>query len=241
MSVQLKPIKTKKIYEEIVDQVRQLIEDGYLNPGDRLPAERELVKSFQVSRSSIREALSALEMMGFLEVRTGEGIFIKQIKAEPLIGTLFRALQPDRGTLIELLEVRKMVEVQAAVYAAQRASIKEINLLEQALEDMEKDLDNSDSISEKTDLKFHYTVAAASNNTIIIHLMDVLAESLQYLIEASRWKLDQGKHTAEMLYSEHYGIYEAIKEKDQNKARKRMLKHLNGIERVLSKAIEAKE
>lgn len=236
MGIDLKPIKTKKIYEEIVDQVRQLLVDGHLKPGDKLPSERELVESFKVSRLSIREALSALEMMGLLEVRTGEGTFITQIKAESMLNSLAWALYLDKGSVLEMLEVRKMIEVQAVGYAAERATIKEINELAQTLETMKTNLNHSEIISEKADLKFHYTIALATHNKITIRLMDTISDNLQHLIRASRSKLYEGKYTPELLYEEHVTIYEAIKKRDVEEARSQMLKHLIGVEEEIMKS-----
>ena len=189
MSIELKPIKTKKIYEEIVDQIRQLIVDGQIKPGDKLPSERELVESFKVSRSSIREALSALEMMGILEVRTGEGTFIKQIKPESMMASLIWYLCLDKATVMEMLEVRKMIEVQAVGYAAERATIQEVNQLAQTLETMKNNLENTGAVSEKADLMFHYTIAVATHNKITIRLMDTISDNLHHLIHATRPKL----------------------------------------------------
>ncbi len=238
MGVELRPIKTKKIYEEIVDQIKQLIIDGQIKPGDKLPAERELVESFKVSRSSIREALSALEMMGMLEVRTGEGTFIKQIKAESMMSNLAWALYLDKGSVLEILEVRRMIEVQAVGYAAERATLKEINELAQTLETMKSNLIGSGIISEKADLTFHYTIAVATHNKITIRLMDTIVDNLHHLIRATRSKLYEGKYTPELLFEEHVTIYEAIKNRDVKGAKKQMLLHLSGVEEEILKTFK---
>lgn len=238
MAVNLRPIKTKKIYEEIVDQIRELIIEGYLKPGDKLPAERDLVESFKVSRTSIREALSALEMMGLLEVRTGEGTFITQIKAESMLSSLAWALYLDKGSVLEMLEVRRMIEVQAVGYAAERAAIREINELDRTLEIMKNNLNNSEIVSEKADLNFHYTIAVATHNKITIRLMDTISDNLQHLIRATRSKLYEGKYTPELLYQEHVTIFDAIKNKDVERARKQMLIHLSGVEEEIMKSFK---
>lgn len=237
MHVELKPIKTKKIYEEIVDQIRQLLIDGQIKPGDKLPSERELVESFKVSRSSIREALSALEMMGILEVRTGEGTFIKHIRPESMMSSLAWSLYLDKGSILEMLEVRKMIEVQAVGYAAERATEKEINQLILTLDRMRNNSQNMGSISEKADMMFHYTIAVATHNKITIRLMDTISDNLQHLIHATRPKLYEGKYTPELLYNEHEKIYIAIRNKDSKEAREQMLEHLNGVENEILRCL----
>lgn len=235
--VELKPIKTKKIYEEIVDQIRQLLIDGQIKPGDKLPSERELIESFKVSRSSIREALSALEMMGILEVRTGEGTFIRHIRPESMMASLAWSLYLDKGSILEMLEVRKMIEVQAVGYAAERATEREINQLSETLDKMKNNLENMGSISEKADMMFHYTIAVATHNKITIKLMDTISDNLQHLIHATRPKLYEGKYTPELLYNEHEKIYNAIRSKDSEEAQRQMIEHLNGVENEILKCL----
>ena len=237
MHVELKPIKTKKIYEEIIDQIKQLIIDGHIKPGDKLPSERELVDSFRVSRSSIREALSALEMMGILEVRTGEGTFIRQVHTESMMASLAWSLYLDKGSVMEMLEVRKMIEIEVVGYAAERITPNEIEQLAETLENMKNNLGNMRAISEKADVTFHYTIAVATHNKITIRLMDAISDNLHHLIYATRPKLYEGKYTPEILYYEHERIYKAIKNRNRDEARKEMLKHLNGVEEEILRCL----
>ncbi len=238
MSVELKPIKTKKIYEEIVDQIRQLILDGHIKPGDKLPSERHLVESFRVSRASIREALSALEIMGLLEVRTGEGAYFRQLQADSMAVSLTWALSMEKGSVLEILEVRRMIEVQAAGYAAERATNEEISELESSLNSMRMSLYNSGSMGEKADHLFHYTIAKATHNKITIRLMDTISDHLQHLIRASRSKLYEGKYTPELLYQEHERIFMAIKNRNSTEARRQMIVHLDGVEEEILKVFQ---
>jgi len=235
MSVELKPIKTKKIYEEIVEQIKQLILDGHIKPGDKLPSERHLVESFKVSRASIREALSALEMMGLIEVRTGEGAYFRQLQADSMAVSLTWALSMEKGSVLELLEVRRMMEVQAVGYAAERATAEELNELEAILNSMQLNLYNSGTLSEKADHSFHYHIARATHNKIIIRLMDTISDHLQHLIRASRSKLYEGKYTPELLYDEHVRILSALKDRNAEEARKQMTIHLSGVEEEILK------
>jgi len=231
MSVELKPIKTKKIYEEIVEQIRQLILDGHIKPGDKLPSERHLVESFKVSRASIREALSALEMMGLVEVRTGEGAYICQLQADSMAVSLTWALSLEKGSVLELLEVRRMIEVQAAGYAAERATADELEKLEKILYIM---ISQGPSW-EKADHHFHYNIARATHNKITIRLMDTISDHLQHLIRVSYPKLFEDRYTPEVLYKEHLAIFEALRARDIEKAKSSMLQHLIGVEEVIIK------
>ncbi|HBW36118.1 FadR/GntR family transcriptional regulator [Desulfosporosinus sp. BICA1-9] len=230
----LKPIKTRKIYEQIVDQVGHLVAEGQLKPGDRLPSERELVERFQVSRASIREAISALEMMGLIEVRSGEGTYIRQVNIESVITPLAWMLFIETDSDLELYEARKILEVQAAGLAAERADDDEIKDLYEALEIMRMDLENH-RLGEDADHQFHYSIARATHNKILIRLMNTLSDTMQKSLKSSRSRLYERGDTPKKLYDEHCKIYEAIKNHDAEKAQKFMLDHLLGVERHLAK------
>jgi GntR family transcriptional repressor for pyruvate dehydrogenase complex len=233
--VELKPIKTRKIYEEIVEQIRNLVTRGELKPGDRLPPERDLVERLKVSRASIREALSALEMMGLLEVRSGEGTYIRKLGSESVIAPLAWMLTMEKGTVLELLEVRKILEVQAIVLATERADEADFKEFAEALEDMRNDLKHSEMGGEEADHRFHYAITRAAKNKILIRLMDTISDLMQHMLKTSRSKLYEGKYTPALLLQEHIGIYEAIKAKDSSKARELMLIHLTGVEEEILK------
>lgn len=230
----LKPIKTQKIYEKIVDQIGQLVAEGQLKPGDRLPSERELVERFQVSRASIREAISALEMMGLIEVRSGEGTYIRVINIDSVVAPLAWMLFIEKDTDLELYEARKVLEVQAAGLAAERAGEDEINEMFEALEIMRLDLVNN-RLGEEADHHFHYAIARATHNKILFRLMNTISDTMHKTLQSSRSKLYEDMSTPEKLYEEHRLIYEAIKNHDVAKARQLMLDHLVGVENYLAK------
>jgi len=234
MVVELKPIKPRKIYEEIVDQLKELIISGQLKPGDRLPPEKHLVESFRVSRASIREALSALETMGLLEVRSGEGAYVKEIKPENVVESLSLMLTMEKGTILELLEVRKILEVQAVALATERITHNYLEQLETALNEMKMAFANAEG-GEKADLLFHYTITRATNNKILIRLMDTISDMMQRMLKSSRAELYKGKYTPELLLEEHLRIYEAIKAQDPVLAQKHMIEHLTGVEEEIIK------
>src|SRR5438034_8720601 len=113
----LAPIKSTRIYEEIVRQVKAMIADGKLKGGDRLPPERDLAEKFVVSRSSVREALRALESLGLVEIRPGEGTFVREVSVESLIEPLALMMVSQRGALAELFEARRLLEPGIAALA----------------------------------------------------------------------------------------------------------------------------
>lgn len=229
----IKPIRTQKIYEQIVDQIGQLVAEGHLKPGDRLPSERELVERFQVSRASIREAISALEVMGLIEVRSGEGTYIRQVNIDTVVAPLAWMLFIEKDTELELYEARKILEVQAAGLAAERIEEDELSEMFEALEVMRMDL-KIQRLGEDADHRFHYAIARATHNKILVRLMNTISDTMRKTLKTSRSKLYEDRSTPEKLYKEHYSIYEAIKNHDVEKAQKLMLDHLVGVETQLA-------
>ena len=231
-----KPIKTKKIYEEIVEQIRQLINDGDLAPGDRLLSERELSERLRVSRASVREALSALEIMGLIEVRPGEGTFIRQTSVDSIIGPLALILSIEKDTVMELLEARKVLEVETAGLAAQRGSEEEIEVMGEALRQMRTDLEHY-TLGEEADHKFHFAIAIAAHNSILLRLMNTISDTMKQSLRTSRQRLYATPGTPERLYREHCAIYEAILARNPKLAREKMYEHLLGVEKQMMQAI----
>ena len=231
--MELKPIKTRKIYEEIIEQIRRLVTSGHLQPGDRLPSERDLAERLQVSRASVREALSALEMMGLLEIRSGEGTFIRQVNAESVVAPLAWFLCMEKNTVLEILEVRKILEGQAVSLAAQRADQEDIEEMLEALQVMEHDL-RTGQLGEKADHRFHYAIAQATHNKILLRLMNAISDTMHQTLKTSRIKLYEGPDMPERLYNEHVEIFKAIKEGNADKACDLMLAHLTGVENTLT-------
>src|SRR6266571_2736546 len=117
-AIELGPIKSTRIYEEIVRQVKQLIAEGRLKSGDRLPPERELAEKFVVSRTSVREALRALESLGLIEIRAGEGTFVRQVSVDALVGPLALMMTSQREAIGELFEARRVLEPAIVALAA---------------------------------------------------------------------------------------------------------------------------
>jgi GntR family transcriptional repressor for pyruvate dehydrogenase complex len=228
--MKLKPVKTRRIYEEIVEQIRLLVAEGHVKAGDRLPSERDLAERLQVSRASVREALSALEMMGLLEIRSGEGTYIKQVNIDSVVAPLAWVLSMEKDIVLELLEVRKILESQAVALAAERADAEELAEMRDALEEMKSDL-NTNRLGDQSDHSFHYAIARGTKNKILIRLMNAISDTMQQTLQASRIKLYESAGIPERLYDEHEKIYQAVEAKSPKEARRLMLNHLEGVEK----------
>ena len=222
-----KSVKHTRVSDEIVQQVKTIISEGKLRPGDRLPPERELIKEFGVSRPSLREALNTLVAMGFLEVK-GKRTFIKSVASESMQNPLSLMIKADTQKIFDLIEVRKALEAWAAFLAAQRATEEDIKRLEDILEEMRKAFEQGRSW-EKQDADFHLGIAQATHNTIQTHIMSTIYDLLRESV--ARVFKDQSK--VKKLLDHHYRIFGAIKSHSPDKARERTLEHLNYVESEL--------
>jgi len=219
-----KSVKHIKVSDEIVQQVKTLISQGRLKPGDRLPPERELVKEFGVSRPSLREALNSLVGMGFLEVR-GKRTFIKSVASESMQNPLSLLIKADTQKIFDLIEVRKAVEAMGAFHAAQRASEEDVKQLEGIIEEMRKAFEEG-QFWEKQDADFHLGIAQATHNTIQAHVMSTIYD----LLRESVARVFKDRSKVKKLLDQHYRIFNAIKSHSPDKARERTLDHLNYVE-----------
>src|SRR5215470_9149354 len=157
-------VRRTKLYEKVAQQIQALIRDGLLKPGDRLPPERELAETFQVSRSSLRDAIRALEVMGLVEPRQGEGTVVRDLTAESLVSPLSSILSQKRELVAELLDLRLMIEPPLAGRAATHATEDEIRLLEDILRRQKEKVVRGELAVEE-DSEFHYAIAKAARNS----------------------------------------------------------------------------
>jgi GntR family transcriptional repressor for pyruvate dehydrogenase complex len=224
VSPKFKPIKQEKISTKIVEQIKSLIKEGDLKPGDALPPERELVKVFNVSRASLREALNSLTGMGFLEMSQKQRTVVKSLASGRMTEPLHLLIKDDIQTVFELIEVRKAIETWNAYHAAKRAGNDDIVRLEKSLESMKTRLEEHLSVV-KDDADFHLAMAEATHNRVQTHLMfsiyDLLKESLGGYYES----IDM-----QAIFDQHCQVVDAIKKKDPDLASRRMLAHLDYVE-----------
>ena len=231
----IRPIKSKRTTEIILEQIKALIINGQLTAGDRLLTEHELAERFQVSRTSVREALAALSLTGILEIRQGGGIFVKTSPSNAVIEPLSFILLLEKGKLQNILEVRKALEVEAVGLATERRDEEDLAFLKSLIEQMEEDLPEARR-SEELDLKFHLALAKASKNPLLDRLMNTVQEIMGQTLQVTRalW-LSATEGTTLRLFEEHRCIYEMIRDQNTDKARELTYEHLRKVEVELGK------
>ena len=234
MATVFKPIRPKKLSEEIVDQIKELISRGELKPGQRIPSERELASFLGVSRPSVREAIMVLEAMGFLESRQGGGTYVRSLAdvtmADPLANMVERR---DPRMLHALTEVRKGLETWSAYLAAKRADDSEIEKLRELYQTMVEQAKNG-SWNAKIDAEFHLTITAATHNTLQVHVLDTIQSLFQTTIMAALSEFYSKEGHIEQLLNHHREIMEAIAARDPERARNVMMEHLTLVEDKLA-------
>ncbi|MFS0765247.1 FadR/GntR family transcriptional regulator [Peribacillus phoenicis] len=233
-----KKIKPKKIYEEVSDELYEMIRSGSLKPGEQLDSIQQLAENFQVGRPAIREALSALSSMGLIEIKQGEGTFVKTFDPAIMNHPLSAALLMDQDNIKHLLEVRKILESGTAEVAAKKRTEENLIELKDRLFDMEK-VSDDEEVSDKADIAFHVAVANASQNELLITLMNHVSELMtEKMRDIRRVALYSEEMTLKQLYQQHVRIYDAILAQDEDGARSAMLFHLQSVEESLDRVIQ---
>jgi GntR family transcriptional repressor for pyruvate dehydrogenase complex len=228
-----KPIKQERLSVKIANQIKTLIIEGELKPGDPLPPERELMGMLNVSRPSIREALKSLVGMGFLETSKGNRTIVKSLASGSILDPLQQLLKDDIKIVFQLIEARKAIEAWNAYYAAERATIEDIAHIEAQVESMRAKLKGDDFSLEKEDADFHLAISEATHNKIQTHIMFTIYDILKNSIGQHYGYFDRNE-----IFEQHLGILTAIKEKNSDTARLKILEHLDYVEARIKKAFK---
>ena len=220
-------VRRDKVYEGVAKQIERLILKK-LQPGDKLPSERELAETLGVSRSSIRDASRSLELMGMVEPRQGAGTIVREISSESLVNPLANAIKRKEDLIGELLDFRKMLEPQLAARAATRASPDEIAEMEDILDRQDRKLRAGESAIAE-DSEFHYAIALASGNSIVLKVLDTLMD----LLRDSRERSLQQEGRPQKSLAGHRRILTAIKRRDIDGAKAAMRRHIENVEQIV--------
>ncbi|MBW2504257.1 MAG: FadR family transcriptional regulator [Deltaproteobacteria bacterium] len=237
MTISFQPIRPKKISEEIVEQIKILISQGDLKPGDRLPSERELATMLGVSRPSVRESIMVLEAMGFLESRQGGGTFVRALTENRIADPLSKLIEKkDPQLLRSLAEVRMGLESWSAFLAAQRATDQDIAEMRRLFDVMEKQAVKG-GWSPEIDAEFHYAITSASHNSLQMHVLDSVHSLFHTTIQVALMEFYRQEGHVQLLLKQHREIMEAIMAHDPEMARKKMMEHLAMVEEKMSELL----
>jgi GntR family transcriptional repressor for pyruvate dehydrogenase complex len=227
MKMQLKPIKPKTISDQVFDQLREIIARGSLKPGEQLMPERDLAKAFGVSRTTIRNAINRLMVMGIVENRQGKGTFVR-LPDSRADNPLALAMEAGDADLEDLLEFRLGLECNSAFLAANRATRDDIRFLEKSIEDMEGEIAEGGHGTEP-DASFHMAIAYASKNPVQIQIMREFYDFLFYGIRENLAHLYEDPERTRSIVAQHTDIMNAIKAHDPKLAFEKMRRHIEYV------------
>lgn len=221
-------IERKKISAQVLDQLKDMIKDSKFPQNQPMPSENELAKMFGVSRAPVREALSVLSASGIIESRQGGRSFVKEVNMAYMLESLAIQLIPMEQ-VIELLEMRIIMETQAAALAASRHDKSDIEKMKQALDHFEITLTNPEAVGDQADVNFHKHMIEATKNRFMVQVMENIDDLYRKAIAFSLQKNVGLPEKREQVFLEHMKIFTAIKERDEKQAANAMKIHLENV------------
>jgi GntR family transcriptional regulator, transcriptional repressor for pyruvate dehydrogenase complex len=226
----VKPVERLALIDQVLDKIGKLIVENKLKPGDLLPSENDFSKMLNVSRTTLRQALKALNILGVLVMKPGSRTYLDLSISRLLINPMkFMSLIHDVD-LIELFETRKYIEVLLAKLAAININNKDLKNMENILVKAKESINNKNAYLHY-EMQFHEAIFEASNNRILSAFM----ASINNLLRESREETAVLFKNLETTLKQHYKIFDAIKEKNPEKAAQCMLEHLTNVEAVLKR------
>jgi GntR family transcriptional repressor for pyruvate dehydrogenase complex len=220
------------VTDEAILRIKEMIVSGQMPPGSRLPPEKELSEALGLSRSSLREAVKALEVIRVLDVRRGDGTYVTSLEPRLLHEALTFVVDLHQDdSILEILAVRRMLEPQAAAAAAQRATAPALAAIAAAVE-VAPDADVESLVAH--DVEFHHAIAEAAGNAYLTSLLDSLSSRT---VRARVWRgITEGGSVARTI-DEHRAILAAVEDHDAELAAALMVAHVSGVERWLRQAL----
>ncbi|MCT2588863.1 FadR family transcriptional regulator [Streptomyces sp. N2-109] len=217
------------VTQRAIEQIKAMIAQGRLEPGQRLPTERDFAAQLGLSRSSMREAIRALTVLGVLEARHGSGVYVTQLEAGDLLETFGVVADLSRGPqLAELLEIRRIMESSATALAAARITPEQLGVVEAHLEAMRLTEDPERILAH--DLAFHRAIAVAAGNETLAVLLEGLSSRT---FRARVWRGYREEGAFERTRREHERIHRALVARDPEAARAAAAAHVGEVERWL--------
>ncbi|HET9647818.1 MAG TPA: FCD domain-containing protein [Microlunatus sp.] len=221
------------VTDDAIGKIRELIRSGGLKPGDRLPPEKELSNSLGLSRNSLREAVKALEMINVLDVRRGDGTYVTNLRPSSAMDAMSFVLELQRDeTILDLLEVRRVLEAAAGVRAAARIGAPEVGELRALLDEVGPQSGVEELMAH--DLAFHHRIAAIAGNEFLCDLLDVVAGRTS---RVRVWRGITQQGAIERTLGEHRGIVDALELQDPALVSGRLTAHVSGVEDWVRRAL----
>ena len=228
-----KTVKRNSTPELVMNQILKSIESGEMKPGDKLPTEHQLIEMFGVGRSTIREATSTLSMLGYLQSIQGKGCYVRE-DLDPFKATGLALQDMQSATnIIDLMEVREILECNAVRLAARRADSEDIARIKTACSKMKKNVKNLNRFIEN-DFEFHIAIAYASKNQLILELMKHIVEKVHQEYDKFRIKV-LFKHDKAVLTAEQIGNF--VAKRNEEKAANLMQEHLSLVTTELKRKL----
>ena len=222
-----KPVKNMKVYEQVVDQIKEMVRVGQIKKGDKLPTERVMAEELQVSRTSIREAMRALEVVGLIESRQGAGNYIREEFDDVLLEPLSIVFMLQNGTNKDIFELREVLELSTIFLSVMRISDEELKKLGELVERFKTSRDEEENV--KIDSEFHSIIVKGANNVLITNLLEGVSELVDKFISEGRRAILSDERNRGKLLDFHEKIYLAIKIRDAYSAYKHMQEHFQLI------------
>ncbi|WP_043537268.1 FadR/GntR family transcriptional regulator [Saccharomonospora cyanea] len=224
MSDALRPMARPRLYEQVVERLREYVAHSRLRAGDRLPAERELAQRLGVSRASVKQAVVVLEVQGLVETRHGGGSYLVRdtLDVEPV-----EQLVARRQRLPDVLEAREAIETKLAELAAERRTHEDLDELESALSHMRAEIE-SGGHGVEGDRRFHAAVTAAARSALLAEFMHSISEQIT---ESRTESLRQPGRPHRSL-RQHQAIFDAISVGDPTRAAAAMRRHVRTVAKV---------
>lgn len=216
----VKPIETRRLYQQVADQIRALIASNAIAPGTRLPPERDLAQQLGVSRPSLREALIALEIDGSVEIRMGSGVYVCPPAERPAPNPSALGESPS-----ELMQARAVIEGAAVVLACARITAEGLARLRDTLTRMRIEMEQGGYPVEQ-DKQFHLTIAAISGNSVLVRLVGELFDERHSPISSQLRERFDSTQTWQAAMGEHEAILQALESADPLAAQTAMRQHL---------------
>ena len=236
------PIRAQKLSDAVARQIEQLILRGILKPGERLPGERELSRKLDVSRPSLRKALSNLQERGLLEARQGAGVFVAEVLGSAFSPALIDLFSRHEEAVFDYLSFRRDLEGLAAERAARLGSESDLALIGHVFARMEEAHERRASEEEALlDARFHMAIIEASNNVVMLHMMRSMFDLLRQGVFYNRRQMFGQNTTRAALLDQHRAINSAIRARDPGAARAAVEAHMDYIRGALEERLRAEE